>query len=144
MKNRMVRQMIILILVNLYHFVFYKVPFLLLSSTFDPEENWCWAALNENVESWLMSMEHDRKNPLWVWGLEIFWITFVASYLNFPQGVSPQISPVIPLHGSFISSWVANESQDVSDVASILEDLWLEFRLVVFSLIGTCFDTVIK
>jgi hypothetical protein len=106
---------------------------------FDYRETWSWAALNEDIESWLISME---RGHLWAWGLEVFWITFVAAYPNFPRGIWPEISSAVPVEGPFITSWLASRGQDNRDEASLLEDMWVQFRRIVFSVLGAKVGTV--
>ncbi|KAI0694534.1 hypothetical protein BC835DRAFT_1247909, partial [Cytidiella melzeri] len=85
----------------------YPITFMPLPRNFDHHSARAWALLVHRIQSWMCTVTTDRTHPQWQWGLELFWISFVAAYPEFPAGCNwPSWSSDIPLDGSFINSWI--------------------------------------
>lgn len=49
-------------------------------------------------------------HPLWEWGIDLFWIAFIAAYPEFPNGSWPFWDTRIPCKGTFLTTWLRNEA----------------------------------
>ncbi|KAI5995588.1 hypothetical protein EDD15DRAFT_2133044, partial [Pisolithus albus] len=81
------------------------ILFLPLRCTFDPGNTRQWATLSNDIECWLVD-EVSTTHPQWEWGLDAFWMTFVAAFPTFPGGKWRLWDPRIPMEGQFIQGWL--------------------------------------
>ncbi|KAG8923116.1 hypothetical protein FRC02_011340 [Tulasnella sp. 418] len=93
----------------------HSVPFLPLSKGFDPSNHACWSKLAGGIQDWLVNDVCDRESQQWTWGVEAFWISFIAAHPAFPVGSWPTWDCRIPLRGQFIESWLSEERLDDDD-----------------------------
>ncbi|KAG6334160.1 hypothetical protein ID866_4926 [Astraeus odoratus] len=82
------------------------IPFLPLSPNFNYKDTTHWEALSAEVERWLVSIAYDRRQPLWAWGVEIFWMRGAAACPTFPHGTRHIWNPKIGMVGKFIMEWM--------------------------------------
>jgi hypothetical protein len=125
-----------------------NLTFLPLPPDFDSVQGEDWVALAKRIQDWLLKVVLDTHSQEWLWGREVFWITFIAAYPLFPLGSWLMWDSKISLEGSFIQSWMDRMSvdgveADSKDVVSLAEglsaealgniraDLWEEFRCTV-------------
>ncbi|KAG8948540.1 hypothetical protein FRC03_000713 [Tulasnella sp. 419] len=90
----------------------HSIPFLPLGSDFGHLDRDCWAKLTKSIQDWLLSGVRDHASNEWVWGLEAFWISYIAAYPAFPLGTWPRWDRRIPLSGQFIEGWLSQEKTD--------------------------------
>lgn len=102
----------------------YPVSFMPLPLGFDHHLSSSWALLAKRIQVWLCEIVDNRNHPQWEWGLDLFWIAFVAAHPTFPFGPNfPTWNADIPLQGSFIDEWLrergVNESSIEGDDSTI-------------------------
>ncbi|THH19878.1 hypothetical protein EW146_g1396 [Bondarzewia mesenterica] len=83
-----------------------SISFLPLPSTFDVSSARAWASLASQIQDWLITSVGNHLSPYWSWGVEAFWVAFVAAYPSFPLGDWPRWDTRIPLRGAFIETRV--------------------------------------
>ncbi|KAI5981215.1 hypothetical protein EDD15DRAFT_2147972, partial [Pisolithus albus] len=84
----------------------FAIPFLPLPRTFDPTDTRQWEALSKEIEYWLVDEVQDSSLPIWTWGRDAFWLTFVGANPTFPGHGWSAWDPRIPLEGIFIEEWL--------------------------------------
>jgi hypothetical protein len=97
--------------------------------------------LSLKIEDWLVAVVADTEVPEWVWGREIFWLSFVAAYPLFPHGDWRKWNATIPLDGPFIQSWMETAHRGLTlkpvigsvDERRILSSIWSQFQHFVSS-----------
>ncbi|KAF8868694.1 hypothetical protein BD779DRAFT_1683251 [Infundibulicybe gibba] len=89
-----------------------SVPFLPLGDDFNPNLQECWAALWPKIQHWLINTVAEPKTHEWSWGVEAFWMAFIAANPRFPGGVWPRWNPCVPLEGDFIQAWMEEFDED--------------------------------
>jgi hypothetical protein len=108
---------------------------------FDRHNSLSWVCLASNIERWLLEVATDRRHPQWQWGLDLFWLSFIAAHLNFPAGEQcPLWNPDIPFSGAFLMRWLDNlghsddedlcpsTNPDNLHYQSVRADLWAEWE----------------
>jgi hypothetical protein len=76
------------------------------------------------IESWLVNVIVHSCLQEWVWGQDLFWIAFIATYLAFPEGNWPMWNSKILMDGMFIQGWF-NQSGAVL-AKGLPDELWEE------------------
>ena len=118
------------------------MSFLPLSSTFDKTSAEAWLSLASQIQQWLIFCLRDEGTPHWKWGVEVFWVAFIAAHPSFPLGEWPLWDSRIPMAGLFIErQLVANDFKETTWRAVELisedmtmkrrEELWEEFCTIV-------------
>ena len=118
------------------------MPFLPISPTFNRTSAEAWSSLASQIQQWLIFCLRDEGTPHWKWGVEVFWVAFVASYPSFPLGEWPLWDSRIPMASPFIEKQLAvNDFEETSRKAVELisedmarkrrEELWEEFCTIV-------------
>jgi hypothetical protein len=94
--------------------------------------------LASNIEHWLLTIARDRLHPQWQWGLDLFWLSFIAAHPDFPAGEQwPNAD--IPFDGIFLAHWLERLDPRVDEhcsgssahevlFQSLRDDLWAEFE----------------
>ncbi|KAF8875392.1 hypothetical protein BD779DRAFT_1563695 [Infundibulicybe gibba] len=82
------------------------IPFLPLGGTFDPNLQECWATLWPEIQDWLINIVVESDAHEWRWGVEAFWMAFIAANPRFPGGQWPYWNSYIALQGDFIQVWM--------------------------------------
>ncbi|KAJ3002668.1 hypothetical protein NUW54_g5725 [Trametes sanguinea] len=104
------------------------ITFLPISSDFDFRNSRSWATLADRVADWLIAVVADTRSPVWTWGREAFWITFVGAHPRFPDGEWPNWPCEIMLDGTFITYWMRRQ-QITCQVRALRDidmwDIWL-------------------
>ncbi|KAF8256789.1 hypothetical protein EI94DRAFT_1762787 [Lactarius quietus] len=117
------------------------VPFLPLTPNFNKTSTEAWSTLASKIQQWLIFCIRDQELPHWKWGVEVFWVAFVAAFPSFPLGDWPLWDSRIPMAGQFIESkLVANDFEETTqktveltgeDLVKRREELWEEFCTIV-------------
>ncbi|KIK77726.1 hypothetical protein PAXRUDRAFT_833666 [Paxillus rubicundulus Ve08.2h10] len=65
-------------------------------------------------------------------------MAFVAAYPTFPHGQWPCWDPRIPMHGCFISDWIADldEATAAPTPATIRDSIWQQLKVAVEELLS--------
>ncbi|KAF8259397.1 hypothetical protein EI94DRAFT_1751680, partial [Lactarius quietus] len=92
------------------------VPFLPLTPNFNKTSAEAWSSLASKIQQWLIFCIRDQELPYWKWGVEVFWVAFVAAFPIFPLGDWPL--------------W-DSESQWLAHSLRRREELWEEFCTIV-------------
>ena len=118
------------------------MPFLPLPPTFNKTCAEAWSSLASQIQQWLIFCLRDEGTPHWKWGVDVFWVAFIAAYPSFPLGEWPLWDTRIPMAGPFIEKQLAaNDFEETSRKAVELisedmtmkrrEELWEEFCAIV-------------
>ncbi|KAG2065608.1 hypothetical protein BDR04DRAFT_984712, partial [Suillus decipiens] len=86
------------------------IPFLPLPSHFNYNKRTDWEMLSKQIEKW--PIELDTELLQWIWGCNIFWLTFIAAFPSFPRGTWHMWDPRILLEGAFIEQWLETSSNN--------------------------------
>ncbi|KAI0798528.1 hypothetical protein BC629DRAFT_1438960 [Irpex lacteus] len=104
-------------------------PFLtLLTEDFEYHLRGPWLLASYQIQEWLVKVlrEHD-EDPLLQWGIELFWVCFIAAYPEFPHGNAwPEWNGhAIPFECEFLTNWMSR-SHDPDAVPETREEMWDE------------------
>ncbi|KIK21125.1 hypothetical protein PISMIDRAFT_24028 [Pisolithus microcarpus 441] len=90
----------------------FAIPFLPLPRTFDCTDPQQWDTLSKEIECWLVDEVHNSSLPMWMWGRDAFWLTFIGTHPRFPNGRWSAWDPRIPLEGTFIEEWLGGDETE--------------------------------
>ena len=87
------------------------------------------------IQQWLVPMAADTSHPLWLWGVDLFWVAFTAAFPNFLRDTMwPLWSADIPFCGAYLTQYFRTFSSfDRLDGVPDLKELriragvWQEF-----------------
>lgn len=85
------------------------ISFLPLAPSFNHRDGQSWSKLVEVISNWLVNDVKTLKTQEWTWGIDAFWMAFVAAYPSFPCGTWPDWDCRIALDGTFIHEWFDND-----------------------------------
>ncbi|KAI0040148.1 hypothetical protein FA95DRAFT_1650771 [Auriscalpium vulgare] len=105
-----------------------SVPFLPLAQDFDVVSQVSWGKLACAVQDWLISPESCLSESHWSWGVDLFWLAFIAAYPTFPLGEWPSWNRRIPFNSPFLNSRmnIGIEGSDITE-AERRWTLWQDF-----------------
>lgn len=79
-------------------------------------------ALSKDIEQWLVNEVQTSTSPMWQWGLDAFWMAFIAAYPMFPHGKWYSWNPTIPLGGQFVEEWMNGDRESNSSAGADIND----------------------
>ena len=103
-----------------------QMTFLPLPFNFNYTHAECWRLLAGKISDWLIKVIIEDGLPKWSWGLEAFWMAFIAAHPSLPSGEWLGWSIKIPIEGSFMQSWLDGSLHLNND--NFYNDLWLQFQ----------------
>ncbi|KAF8834897.1 hypothetical protein BDN67DRAFT_984988 [Paxillus ammoniavirescens] len=110
-------------------------PFLPLPPRFNPDNGLQWQSLAKEIKYWLLQdPAFDVTHPGYYFLMrEFFWMAFVAAYPTFPHGQWLCWDPQIPMHGCFISDWIADldEATAAPMPATIHDSIWQQLKAAI-------------
>ncbi|KAF8256942.1 hypothetical protein EI94DRAFT_1761786 [Lactarius quietus] len=117
------------------------VQFLPLTPNFNKTSAEAWSSLASKIQQWLIFCIQDQELPYWKWGVEVFWVAFIAAFPIFPLRDWPLWDLQIPMAGPFIESKLdENNFKETTqkvveltgeDLLKRREELWEEFCTIV-------------
>ncbi|KAG9040957.1 hypothetical protein FS837_012910 [Tulasnella sp. UAMH 9824] len=122
---------------NVEHFtppITSEVPsFLPLPATFDFTDADSWASVAEAIQDWVTQNPEvkDRDPGLWKMVLNLFWMSYVAVYPDFPRGSWPKWDPRVPLFGAFIEQWIHARPALFSNPITLPYRIWRAFNAII-------------
>ncbi|KAI0091389.1 hypothetical protein BDY19DRAFT_991109 [Irpex rosettiformis] len=108
--------------------------FPMLEHDFDPTLARSWVILSYEIQKWLATLSGDKLHPLQQWGIELFWMSYIAAFPDFPDGdmwVSWDPA-VVPFRGIFLTSWLQKLDNKLDkedpELTTLMnrEELWRE------------------
>ena len=112
------------------------ITFLPLPSTFNHRDTASWAALVNRISTWLVDTVHSPQCQEWGWGVEAFWMAFIAAYPSFLDGVWPSWDTSIGADTRFFQQWLESggrvgwcHQNDIRDdcLLAFLDKIWSLF-----------------
>jgi hypothetical protein len=64
------------------------------------------------------------------WGVEAFWLAYMAAFPEFPNGIWPNWNPVIDVDGDCIQDWFRCFSQGEGATRGLYE-VWEDFQSTI-------------
>lgn len=122
--------------------------FLPLSPAFNYTSTESWQDLLQDIQDWIVTVSAKNEPQSREWGLELFWIAFVASHPEFPSGQWPTWDNRIPLQGQFIAKWLSGAVKVGEELEGLLPSSGgaLSARMVLWDLfrtkVSSCFPSV--
>ncbi|KAF8341171.1 hypothetical protein F5887DRAFT_888031 [Amanita rubescens] len=112
------------------------ITFLPLPSTFNHRDTASWAILVNQISMWLVDTVRSPRYQEWGWGVEAFWMAFIAAYPSFPDGVWPSWDTTIGADTRFFQQWLESggragwcHQNDIRDdcLLAFLDKIWSLF-----------------
>ncbi|KAI0345232.1 hypothetical protein BDW22DRAFT_1354140 [Trametopsis cervina] len=94
----------------------HAITFMPLPKEFNHQSSNSWQAMAAEIQSWLNDEVRDTTHLQWQWGLELFWIAYVAAFPDFPSGTAwHDWELALPIDGAFINNWIQSHGDDETD-----------------------------
>ena len=112
------------------------ITFLPLPSTFNHRDTASWAVLVNQISTWLVDTVRSPRCQEWGWGVEAFWMAFIAAYPSFPAGNWPSWETSIGADTRFFQQWLESggrvgwcHQNDIRDdcLLAFLDKIWSLF-----------------
>ena len=88
-----------------------------------------WLMLSYQIQQWLLDIfREDSEHPLLQWGIELFWIAYIAAFPEFPYGtVWPEWDGyAIPFECGILTNWMNRPRPEIDIVCETREEMWSE------------------
>lgn len=100
---------------------------------FNPLTDLSWTQLLSHIEQWLVALPSGPAHHLWSWGIDLFWVAYVANSPSFPLGNPwPTWNHVIPFRSLFLDYWLQSYRSYQNDNPALLH---LRVRLRMWAII---------
>ncbi|KAI0795996.1 hypothetical protein C8Q75DRAFT_730148 [Abortiporus biennis] len=85
------------------------IQFLPLPSSFQISSRDSWLYLVSDISNWLNTVIDNTTAPEWKWGLEAYWMAFIAAYPKYPEGRWDCWDARIGPESKFVDEWANSE-----------------------------------
>ena len=82
------------------------ISFLPLLLSINHQDAQSWSKLVKIISNWLVNDVKSLKRQEWMWGIDVFWMAFIATHLSFPSGTWLVWDCHIALDSTFIHEWL--------------------------------------